>query len=245
MNDKEPKQVIQEELQKLAGMSWGQRLGYIWDYYKPLMAALLAVIFLISVGVEIYHNKQIEHLLNVQLIDNGNPLGDTDAMTAEFVEMIGGLEEKQQITIDASLVLGDETDPNLTANQTKFTVLAAANELEILLLDEDAFEYYCNQSFFADLSSMLTEEQQNEWSQLLVHRDKIEDVNESETEASEAEQNETAAEGTEKIIAAIDLTDSPVLQNYGFYPNEKVYGCVFVNAEYKELYGQFFTFLLK
>ena len=47
MDDKNPKAVIREELKKLSALSWGERVGYIWDYYKPLMAAILVIIFFI------------------------------------------------------------------------------------------------------------------------------------------------------------------------------------------------------
>lgn len=243
MMEKTLKQIIREELQKLSGMSLGQRVGYIWDYYKPLMAALLGVIFLICIGVEIYQNKQIEQLLSVYMINNGNILADSDALTDEFADYIGGLKEKQQITIDTSLTLGDE---NSTVIQTKFMVLAAANELELLLMDETTFDQYYEQGFFTDLTGMLAEEQLEEWADLLVYREKIdEDVSEPDTEEPESVQRETASGSAEEIIAAIDLSGSPVLQDYGFYQGETVYGCIYANSEYKELYGQFFTFLLE
>lgn len=243
MTEKTPKQIIREELQKLSGMSWGQRLGYIWDYYKPLMAAMLGVIFLICIGVEIYHNKQIEQLLSVYMINNGNILADSDTMENEFADYIGGLEAKQQITIDTSLTLGDE---NSTANQTKFMVLSAANELELLLIDEATFDQYYEQGFFADLTGMLSQDQLEGWSDILIYRDKInEDASELEAENPEKDQNKADAGSAEEILAAIDLSGSPVLQDYGFYQGETVYGCLYANAEYKELYGQFFTFLLE
>lgn len=242
MTDKTPKHIIREELHKLSGLSWRQRLGYIWDYYKPLMAALLAVIFLVCMGVEIYHNKQIERLLNVHLINSGDPLADSSSMAADFAEYIGGIEDKQEISMDATMTLGDELDQTSTANQTKFMVLAGANELELLLMDEETFERYAAQGFFADLEELLSAEELEEWSARLIYREKAEEAELSdETETEQKMQHDSATE----IAAAIDLTDSEVLQEYGVYTEGKVYGGVFARAEYKELYGQFFEFLLR
>lgn len=246
MNDKTPKRVIREELHKLSSLSWGQRLGYIWDYYKPLMAAVLVVIFLISMGVEIYHNKQIERLLNVHLINCGDMLGDTEELTAQFAAYIGGLEEKQQISIDATMVLSDSTDQSATANQVKFVTLSAANELEVLLIDAATFERYYEQGYFADLSDYLSEQQLGDWSEHLVYREKVELESESETaEADSPQAKADAGEASEEIPAALDLTGSAILQEYGFYADENVYGCVFARAGAKDLYGQFFSFLLQ
>ena len=68
MDERSIREIIREELKKLKGMTWGQRLGYIWDYYKPLMAAILAVILVISIGVSIYRNMQLHSVYGYFLL---------------------------------------------------------------------------------------------------------------------------------------------------------------------------------
>ena len=107
MDERSIREVIREELKKLKGMTWGQRLGYIWDYYKPLMAAILAVILVISIGVSIYRNMQINHLLNVYFVNCNSTELDAQAITDDFAEYIGGIGAKDEI------LLPDEGSPAL------------------------------------------------------------------------------------------------------------------------------------
>lgn len=259
MDDRKPKELIREELKKLSGLSWGERLGYIWDYYKPLMAAVLVVIFLVSMGLEIYHNAQMEQLMNAYFINSNNVYVDSEAMTSEFTEYIGGLEDKQEINIDTTLSIENELNQYSTASQTKITALASANALDILVMDEDTFNQYYAQGFFADLGSVLSEEQLEEWADLLIYREPVtEDDDPYEELAQELSSETDSDKGREEqenldadpdsetaIAAAIDLTDSPALQKYEVYTDKKVYGGIFVQSEYKELFGQFFEFLLQ
>lgn len=256
MEEKQTKEIIREELKKLSGLTWGQRLGYIWDYYKPIMAAILAVIFLISIGVTIYRNKQIQDLLKVYLL-NSNSYGiDSERMVNEFTEWIGGIEEKQEILIDTTLSIGDDNSQYGMANQVKLTALASVGDIDVMLMDEETFDSYYKVGYFADLTEVLPEERLNDWQDFLIYR---EPVAESETEEaagldSETEKEDQAsgadttgerAEDQELVAVALDLTDSSVLKEQNAYGEERVYGCIMVNAGRLELCDDFFSYLMQ
>lgn len=172
MDEKKPKEIIREELKKLSELSWGQRLGYIWDYYKPLMAAILVVIFLVCMGVTMYRNSQIEHLLNVYLINSNYLEIDTDAMTSEFADRIGGLKAKQEILIDPTLQLSAESQSQYdVANQVKSAALLSIGDMDVVLMDEEVFENYQKQGYLMNLEEILTEEQIETWKELQVYRE--------------------------------------------------------------------------
>lgn len=261
MDTKKTKAIIREELKKLSGLSWGERLGYIWDYYKPLMAAILLIIFLVSMGVEIYQNLQKEQLLDVYFVNSNNLFVDSEAMTSEFTEYIGGLEKNQEINIDTTLSL-EEGNLNQfsTASQTKITALASSKAIDVLVMDEETFDKYYAEGFFADLGALLSEEQLEAWSDLLIYREPVTEEEpyeqlelSSETELSTGDEKgvqeqkslDAQPESDTGVVAAIDLTDAPALQKYEVYSDKKVYGGIFVNSEYRELFGQFFEFLLQ
>lgn len=268
MDEKKPKEIIREELRKLSELTWGQRLGYIWDYYKPLMAAVLVVIFLVCMGVTMYRNSQIEHLLNVYLINSNYLEIDTDAMTAEFADQIGGLKAKQEILIDPTLQLSAESQSQYdVANQVKSVALLSAGDMDVVLMDEEVFENYQKQGYLMNLEEILTEEQMEVWKELKVYREVPSEEEtdlfaglDSETEADAAVQTDSETEmnsavqtdseteldpDAEIMLAALDVTQSQVLQKYGAYSDTKVYAGVIINASHPDLCDDFLEYLLQ
>ena len=228
-DEKTLKQIIREELGKLAKLSWGQRFVYIWDYYKPLMAVILGIIFLISIGVTIYHNMQLEYLLNVYFINSNALELDSNVLTAEFEEYLGGIGEKEVVTVDTTIDLTDDTSQYGIAAQMKMTAMIAAKSIDLLVVDESTFEQYMEQAYFADLTDIFTEEQLEEWSDLLLTADG--------TKVSEAD--------GDAAVYALDLTEAPGVTRYNTYYGNKAYGVVAVNAQHLDLCDEFFSFMLE
>lgn len=222
MEDKTWRDIIREEWGKLSQLTWGQRLGYIWDYYKPLMAAVLAVIFIISTGVTIYHNLQLTDILQVYFIDCNALEVDSEEMVKSFTEYLGGLDEKDVITIDVGISL-DENGSAAYAEQIKFTALVSNGDIDILLLGPELFEKYQKEGYFLELSEILSEEQQQAWSECLVY----------------AENPEDGQSGA----FALNVQDFPVIQEYNAYYGEPVYAAVMSNAKHVDLCDDFLNYL--
>ncbi|MCD8021841.1 MAG: hypothetical protein LUF30_02255 [Lachnospiraceae bacterium] len=217
---------VREETGKLALLSWKERFAYIWDYYKPLMVGIIAVIAVINICITSYRNLQIDTVFYAYLIDCYSYYADTDALTADFTEYIGGIGEKEEILIDTSLVFNsdDSTYSSTTANyQMKYVAVIAANQVDVSLMDQETFEQYAELQYYADLTEVLTEEQLEKWADRLIY---IED-----------EEGVTAAYG-------IDLSDSSILTENYLY-SDTVYGGVIANSEHMELCGTFFEWLLE
>ena len=160
MEDRSIRETIREEWKKLSKLSWGERIVYIWDYYKPLMVAIACVILAISIGVSIYHNMQINTLLNAYFINCNALDADWDAIAADFAAYLGGIGEKDEIHVDTMTTLDDEDMSNYgTANQMKMTAYIAAGDVDVLLLNQSAYDKYDGSGAFADLSTLLTKEQ--------------------------------------------------------------------------------------
>lgn len=58
------------EKMKLASMGWKGKLQYIWAYYKPQMAAIVAVIAIAFFVKDLYENSRIHTALTVMVIDS-------------------------------------------------------------------------------------------------------------------------------------------------------------------------------
>lgn len=224
MDEKTVKDIIREELQKLSKLTWKQRFVYVWDYYKPLFAAIIGIIALISLGVTIYQNKQLNHLLNVYLINCNSIQVNSEEITDGFVESIGGIGEKDVISIDTTMAFVGNNSEYEMANQMKLMALSAASEMDLVVVDEEKYLELEEQGFFGNLEEILSEEQLAKWSDLLVEGTTLED-------------------GTVPITG-IDLSESPVLKEVNAYPGLKVYGTYVVSSSHPELCDDFMAYLL-
>lgn len=225
MDDKSIKETVLEELKKLAGLSWRQRIGYIWDYYKPLMVAIIVIIACISIGVTIYHNLQINHIFQAYLINSSNYSLDTDQMSAEFSDFIGGIGKNDEITIDATMTY-DENDNTQygMASQMKLVTFAAAGEIDVMIGDEALYDHYIHSGGMTDLTDLLTEEELKAWDDYLVWGVDEED-------------------GT-KAAYAMKLNDSPVLQRYQAYTMGDSYVMLPLSGQHPDMSRKFLKYLM-
>ena len=226
MDERSIREIIREELKKLKGMTWGQRLGYIWDYYKPLMAAILAVILVISIGVSIYQNMQINHLLNVYFVNCNSAEMDAQAVTDDFAEYIGGIGEKDEILIDTSTVLdAEDTSQYSMASQMKITAVAAAGDIDVAVFDAEQYEKYRDGYGLEDLSNVLSEEQLSRWEDALVY----------------GKDEETG----EEIPVALDVQKVSLIEKYDVYNGEKAYAAVMANSSHTDMSAKFLEYLMQ
>ena len=226
MDDRTLKEIIREELKKLSKLSWGQRVGYVWDYYKPLLAAILGIIMVISIGVTIYRNLQLNQLLQVYFVNCNALEVDGEQIAAEFGEYIGGIGDHDVISIDTSIYVSENDNSQYgVANQMKLVTMAAAKAMDLMLVDEEEYLKLAEQGYFADLSDYLSEDQLEEWSDLLVEGPETED-------------------GTIPI-SALDLTEAPLITEKNVYAGNKVYGAVMANAVHTDLCDDFFSYLFQ
>ena len=246
MEDKSIRETIREEWKKLSKLSWGERLVYIWDYYKPLMVAIGCVILAISIGVSIYHNLQINTLLNVYFINCNSMEADGDVIAADFAAYLGGIGEKNEIHIDTMTTLDDEDLSNYgTANQMKMTAYIAAGDVDVLLLNQSAYDKYDGSGAFCDLSTVLTKEQLSQWSDILVYGT-IEKQTESESEAGSDEtgSDETGSDGGKEVPVALQMQDAAIVKNFNAYYGEPVYAVILGNSKHTEMAAEFLGYLL-
>ena len=160
------KEVIREEWKKLSGLTWGQRLGYVWEYYKPLMLGILGVIAVISIAVTMYRNAQIETVFQGYLINCSNLSDITEQMGQEFGDYLGGVENNQEILLSPLSYDPEDTTQYGVANQMKLTTLMAAGDVDVFIMDEETYGELQNLGAFKELSGLLTSEQMEKWKRI-------------------------------------------------------------------------------
>ena len=150
-SDLTKKEKRQLEKEKLAGMGLGAKLGYIWAYYKPQMAAIVGVIVLIFAAKDIYDNAQIETALTMMVIDS---YGMNQAGAEEAVENILGIQDDpyQIVTVDESLRTEGDGAALESYSQMSFTTKVAARAIDVLVGSEIYIDSFANkEEYFANL----------------------------------------------------------------------------------------------
>lgn len=157
-SDLTKKEKRQLEKMKLSSMGLGGKLQYIWAYYKPQMAAVVAVIAIIFFARDLYQNSKIKTALTVMVIDS---YGMKQEEAENQVEKDLGIEEDpyQVVTVDESLHTGDDGVALESYSQMAFTTKVAARAVDVLIGSEAYMDSFENkEEYFTDLTQLLPED---------------------------------------------------------------------------------------
>ena len=144
-SDMTKKEKRQMELEKLKGMTFLQKLDYIWTYYKILFVIPLILAGVVYMGVTMYQNSLKNQVLSVTVVGG-------EAMTTEDIE---ALEKEIRTCLKAEgkhdTVL---IQPNISTNQSdpsanmSLVTLVAAQAVDVLVCPEEIYEDYKKQNAF-------------------------------------------------------------------------------------------------
>lgn len=157
-SDMTKKEKRELEFKKLSSMNFKQKLEYIWAYYKPALAGIVGVIFLIFYAVDFYHNSKMEDILYVAMVNT--PDIDMEAAEADFKDYLGDTDEYHRVTIDATYTIIDESQ-YAYADEMKITTLASAGEIDLLVANETLCKRYVEQEYAADWKDILGDDYAN------------------------------------------------------------------------------------
>ena len=77
-----------EKKADLKTMTWKQRIGFVWDYYRLVILAVVAVIILI--GMTVYHYMTTkEDISQIVLVNAKSMPADEEPDFSEFMEQYG------------------------------------------------------------------------------------------------------------------------------------------------------------
>jgi hypothetical protein len=144
------------EWEKIKGMKWKARIGYIWEYYKPHMAVGLGIILVLCIIGQIIYRSQFETVLSVAVLNS--PMGDSEGMAADFKKYLKDTDKFHEITVDSSMIFGGDGQSDYTSTM-KLTTLIGAQELDVLVAPEEQFNHYTEMEAFFPMDEILTEEE--------------------------------------------------------------------------------------
>ncbi len=153
-SDMTPKEKRQAELEKLRGMSLGEKAGYLWTYYKIWLLIPVILIIVIWQGIQIYHNAREVELISIGIADSGlDTTTGQEAFERDLLVTLGTGEAHEVITLDTGISSGDDS-----ASVMKRATVIGAGTMDMMICGEELYEEYESQGAFADWEEILGED---------------------------------------------------------------------------------------
>ena len=153
-SDMTPKEKRQAELEKLRGMSLGEKAGYIWTYYKIWLLVPVILIVVIWQGVQIYHNLQEENLISIGIVDTDmDTEAGEEAFESDLLELLGTGDKNEVVTLDTTIGSGDDS-----ASTMKRATVLGAGTLDLMICGEELYDSYDAQDAFIAWQEILGED---------------------------------------------------------------------------------------
>ncbi len=154
------KQAISKFFSDLKPMTWPQRLDHIWTYYKGL---ILTVAFLLFMFITLAVNRanQPDNILCGVSINTTVSAEGISCLEEGYLAHLGTEAQGRDASVYTIVFSTDAeemvTEYEYTYNQIMRPVLmVSAQELDYMLLDQDALERYMLYELYADLRTVLS-----------------------------------------------------------------------------------------
>lgn len=152
---------LKKEKKKLSRLSFGEKLQYIFDYYKFWILGVVVLVGLVwSVGSTILHNKPTGFYAMLLNAGGTDLSGQADeAAGAAFAEAAGLDDTKQKILVDTSATFNPNDQSQFSmAQNAKIAALYQSHEIDVMVADPGVFTYYALNGSFVDLRDVLDDE---------------------------------------------------------------------------------------
>jgi len=204
---------IREQREKvLKNNGFKGRLEYFAYYYK--WHVIIGAVILIFGGSMIYDVVTQKDVALQVVYVNGFPNVETTEFMTDFQKTIEIDENKEETLLDDSFYINAQA-PSYYDEQSieKLLVMCSAGTVDVCVVDESYFGNMAEGGYFLDLSTVLSDEQMEQYKDRIVWYDCPNNI----------------AEGEEAI--AIDVTDASKLVSTQSFPNTKCYYGILVNSE--------------
>lgn len=239
---------FKEERARMKTQPFKVKLAHYWHYYKWHVIVAAAVLFFVfDYAYSVITAKDV--VLQVGMIDCYSNSENTEEYEAQVAELLGIDTKKEEVFLDNSYLITLEAD--ITSTEILYVRLAA-QELDVMMADEDTFDNYSLNDIFVDLRDYLSPEQLAYYEDSFYYIDYVEIENEdlynvdSNLKPLTDLSNHRSPEGMEKPIpVGIYITGNEEFQENYLFANddqEVVFGLAFY-AEHPEYALQFLDYI--
>lgn len=204
---------IREQRKKVfANKGFKGKLSYFVYYYK--WHVIIALFVLLFGGRMVYDYVTQKDVVLQAIYINSFPNVESADFMAEFQKTIEIDENKEETLLDDTFYINPDS-PTLYDEQNieKLFAMCSAGIVDVCVVDESYFMNMANGGFFLDLSTVLSDEQMEQYKDRIIWYDCPDNLK----------------EGEEAI--AIEVTDSAKIVSTQSYPNSKCYYGIITNSE--------------
>lgn len=142
------------EREKLREMSFKNKVGYLWEYYRLHAIAAISVIALLAYIIHIIITPKIETQLYVAMINNTVDKQALDELQEDMTELLQLNTNRENIVINSNFYFNGNIDYEMNMRQVLVTYIAS-QDIDILIAPESEFSNYAQNSFLYRLSDLL------------------------------------------------------------------------------------------
>lgn len=158
--------------QTLTPMSWKSRVDHLWTYYKWVPITLLVLILVAASVIPGIVESKKELLFGGLCVNCPLPEDVHARFTEDLFVFSGGTDpSRQKVTLRNTTISPDAQDPY--AAYAEGTIIAAqisARELDYILMDTDAKDYFSKADTSTSLEELLTTQQLAQLQEKLIYR---------------------------------------------------------------------------
>lgn len=201
---------IKEQKKKFSTLTFTEKIQYIWEYYRLIIAAVIAVVLVIISFVHAYIRNDYDTVCEIAVCD-GKITGydtDDDALTTGFTSYLGVDGKKERVHIDYSYNLEEKfLDMDPQVSKEKIYILSQTNNIDGYMCEYDDTDHFCfdTSCFLYDLNDLFTSEELEQLSDYLVYH--------------------THKDGVERPVA-IDISKAPKITETNLTMDRPCYGIV-------------------
>lgn len=143
------------------GMTFQEKVDHFLTYYKWVLAVAAAVIAVISIVVTGIVNSRIETLYSGMLVNTFITEEGNTYLSEDLLTHLGGTGKRQRVNVEETYLENMSSSSNVEdkyISAMKVTVMVAAQELDYIMMNETAYNYYENETVFPPLTEVLPAE---------------------------------------------------------------------------------------
>ncbi|MBE6940917.1 MAG: hypothetical protein E7436_06400 [Ruminococcaceae bacterium] len=143
-------------------MTWKERWEYFWEYYK--VATIVTIFLAVVLGTILYDalKPRPEIIIKGAVVNVALSEQTEKDLSEGLLALFEGTEDQTAELMFSTIVTDTSVTHDASSNYAEITKLVAgitAQELDYLLMDEAAKNYFAQQEVFQDLANLLSREQ--------------------------------------------------------------------------------------
>lgn len=226
------KNFFETEGKKLKEMTFGEKIKYIWEYYKiHIILTIVFIVLAISLGKLVYRNIKYDSIFHCAMVNNMLSIAQEEYIIEEFGNYLNIDKEHETLTFDSGYMFmwdnSSFSDTNYTSRMKVASALAA-QVIDIFVADKTYIISAAPEAQLYDLKEVLPDDIYAAVEDKLFY---------------------TAGEDGVERAYAVDLSSSPYTyindSENGVLYQEPPYYAIVINTEHLDSAIEFLKFILE